>query len=279
MFIGVGLATFAVVWWGASPTVALAAGAAAGMAAMTRLVLTPILFGALLAGSAGIDAVPAAVLAAVAAWMMIRAIEQRPSPPASAVDAITDHVTLALPTQPTGPAARSRPGRPGGSIARPTVIHRVGRSATGSVLVGRGDGARMRIWYRGGGGGRWHWCASPSRSHPLPLISRTGSSPSLAAFGWHRSRWPAWLVPGDPWQPVRRRRMEPVEVGVRSGSRPGDHVRRSGLGLQRHPESRRRRHRHKDEHGGHDAPSNVALREHFSPLGRRRSTGYPPVGL
>ena len=93
MFIGVGLATFAVVWWGASPTVALAAGAAAGMAAMTRLVLTPILFGALLAGSAGIDAVPAAVLAAVAAWMMIRAIEQRPSPQASAVDAITDHVT------------------------------------------------------------------------------------------------------------------------------------------------------------------------------------------
>jgi hypothetical protein len=62
------------------------------MAAMTRFVLTPILFGALLAGTAGIDAVPAAVLAAVAAWLMIRAIEQRPSRQASAVDAITDHV-------------------------------------------------------------------------------------------------------------------------------------------------------------------------------------------
>jgi len=91
MFIGVALATFPVIWWDVSPTVALAVGAAAGMAAMTRFVLTPILFGALLAGTAGIDAVPAAVLAAVAAWLTINALEQRPSR-RSAVEAVTANV-------------------------------------------------------------------------------------------------------------------------------------------------------------------------------------------
>ena len=92
MFIGVALATLPVIWFDVSPTVALAGGAAAGMAAMTRLVLTPILFGALLAGSAGLDAVPAAVLAAVAAWMTIGALEQRGTPHRSAVETVTEGV-------------------------------------------------------------------------------------------------------------------------------------------------------------------------------------------
>ena len=58
------------------------------MAAMTRLVLTPILLGALLAGTAGLDAVPAAVLAAAAAWLTIGALERPPATP-SAVEFIT----------------------------------------------------------------------------------------------------------------------------------------------------------------------------------------------
>lgn len=74
VFVGIGLATLAVVWFGISPTVAIAIGAAAGMAAQTRLLLTSILFGALLVGTPGVDAVPAAVLAAAAARMTITAV-------------------------------------------------------------------------------------------------------------------------------------------------------------------------------------------------------------
>jgi H+/Cl- antiporter ClcA len=88
MFIGVALATFGSIWFDVSPTAALAMGAAAGMAAMTRLVLTPILFGALLAGTAGLDAVPAAVLAAVAAWITIQALEQGAEAPHAGVEAV-----------------------------------------------------------------------------------------------------------------------------------------------------------------------------------------------
>ena len=88
MFIGVALATLGTIWFGVSPTVALAIGAAAGMAAMTRLVLTPILFGALLAGSPGLDAVPAAVLASVAAWLTIGALERSKPSPHPAVEAV-----------------------------------------------------------------------------------------------------------------------------------------------------------------------------------------------
>ena len=58
------------------------------MAAMTRLVLTPILFGALLAGSPGLDAVPAAVLASVAAWLTIGALERDKPSPHPAVEAV-----------------------------------------------------------------------------------------------------------------------------------------------------------------------------------------------
>jgi hypothetical protein len=45
------------------------------MAVATRLLITSALFAALLVGSTGADAVPAAVIAAAVAWITIRAIE------------------------------------------------------------------------------------------------------------------------------------------------------------------------------------------------------------
>jgi len=77
IYLGVAVITLPVVWFDISPTVAVAIGAAAGMAAMTRLLLTPMLFSALLVGLQGVDTVPAAVLAASAAWLAMRAIDQR----------------------------------------------------------------------------------------------------------------------------------------------------------------------------------------------------------
>ena len=82
IFLGIGLATLAVIWFDISPTWAIAAGAAAGMAAMSRLLLSSILFAALLTGTAGLDAVPAAVLAAAAAWITATALERPASAPA-----------------------------------------------------------------------------------------------------------------------------------------------------------------------------------------------------
>jgi H+/Cl- antiporter ClcA len=75
VFLGVGVATLPVVWFGVSPTFAVAAGAAAGMAAYGRFVLTAMLFAALLVGSAGFDAIPGAVLAAAAAWLTVTALD------------------------------------------------------------------------------------------------------------------------------------------------------------------------------------------------------------
>ncbi len=73
IFLGVAVATLAVVLFGMSPTVALAIGSAAGMAATTRLLLTSCVFATLLVGAPGADAVPAAVLAACAAWVTMSA--------------------------------------------------------------------------------------------------------------------------------------------------------------------------------------------------------------
>lgn len=80
VFLGVALMAFPVVWFDASPTLAIAVGAAAGMAAQTRLLISPVLFGALLVGSQGADAVPAAVIATAAAWLTMTAIERRRTP-------------------------------------------------------------------------------------------------------------------------------------------------------------------------------------------------------
>jgi H+/Cl- antiporter ClcA len=77
IFIGIALADLTHVWFGVSPTLAVAVGAAAGMASVTRLLITPALFASLLVGTAGVDAVPAAVLAACAAWLTIHTLDSR----------------------------------------------------------------------------------------------------------------------------------------------------------------------------------------------------------
>ena len=77
IFIGIGIATLPVVWWHASPTLAVAVGTAAGMTATSRLILTPIVFAGLLVGRHGLDTVSAAVLASVASWITVTALEHR----------------------------------------------------------------------------------------------------------------------------------------------------------------------------------------------------------
>lgn len=89
IFLGVALASLAVVWFDASPTLAMAIGAAAGMAAGTRLLFTPLIFGALLVGTAGRDTVSAAALASAAAWVATYAIDRRGNAPATAAPAPT----------------------------------------------------------------------------------------------------------------------------------------------------------------------------------------------
>lgn len=80
IFLGVALSTIACLAFGCSITWALAVGAAAGMAAATGLVFSALLFSALLTGSAGVDALPAAVLATVAAWLTAAALKRRETP-------------------------------------------------------------------------------------------------------------------------------------------------------------------------------------------------------
>ena len=77
IFLGIGLAMIPAVMLGQSPTVAVAVGAAAGMAAATRLLFSPVLFAILLVGSAGHDTVVAAVLASAAAWLTVTALQRR----------------------------------------------------------------------------------------------------------------------------------------------------------------------------------------------------------
>jgi hypothetical protein len=47
------------------------------MAAGTRLLITSVLFATLLVGIGGIDATPAAVLAAAAAWLTMQGLDRR----------------------------------------------------------------------------------------------------------------------------------------------------------------------------------------------------------
>jgi H+/Cl- antiporter ClcA len=76
IFLGVGVATIPVILLDMSPTVAVAMGTAAGMAAGTRLLFAAVLFAGLLVGTAGVDAIPAAVLAAAAAWLTVKALDR-----------------------------------------------------------------------------------------------------------------------------------------------------------------------------------------------------------
>lgn len=77
IFIGIGIATLPVLWVDMSPTVAVAMGAAAGMAAQSRLLLASMLLAAILVGAQGADAVPVAVLAAASAWLCATALQRR----------------------------------------------------------------------------------------------------------------------------------------------------------------------------------------------------------
>jgi H+/Cl- antiporter ClcA len=83
ILLGIALAELAHVWFDVSPTLAVAVGAAAGMAAGTRLLITSTLFASLLVGTHELNAVPAAVLAACAAWITAQALDRR----AAATDA------------------------------------------------------------------------------------------------------------------------------------------------------------------------------------------------
>jgi H+/Cl- antiporter ClcA len=77
VFLGVAMASLSVVWFDVSPTLAIAVGTAAGMAAQTGLLFSPILFASLLVGKAGTDAIPATVLATVATWLTKAALDRR----------------------------------------------------------------------------------------------------------------------------------------------------------------------------------------------------------
>jgi len=77
IFLGIAVAEFAHTWFGVSPTLGVAVGAAAGMAAGSRMLITPVLFAGLLVGKVGLDATPAAVLAASAAWLTVQALDRR----------------------------------------------------------------------------------------------------------------------------------------------------------------------------------------------------------
>lgn len=83
IFLGVALASLAEIIFNTSPTLAVAVGAAGGMAAMTRLLFAPVLFAILLVGDNGLGTVSAAVLASAAAWLVTSALERRQAPVAS----------------------------------------------------------------------------------------------------------------------------------------------------------------------------------------------------
>ena len=83
IFLGVAFASFTVAWFDVSPTLAISVGAAAGMAAQTRLLITPLIFASLLVGSQGADTIPAAVLATTAAWLTVHALDRRLQPAAA----------------------------------------------------------------------------------------------------------------------------------------------------------------------------------------------------
>jgi H+/Cl- antiporter ClcA len=79
IFTGVAVAMFATIWFNSSPTWAVAVGTAAGMTAGTNLVIAALLFSGLIVGTNGLNTVPAAVLAAVSAWLTNRVLG--PVPP------------------------------------------------------------------------------------------------------------------------------------------------------------------------------------------------------
>ncbi len=85
IFLGIALSSFAVAWFDTSPTLAVAIGAGAGMAAQTRLIVAPLIFASLLVGTNGVDTIPATTLAIAAAWITIDILDpKQPVEPAAA---------------------------------------------------------------------------------------------------------------------------------------------------------------------------------------------------
>ena len=77
LFLGIALASLTVVWFDVSPTLAVGVGAAAGMAAQAKLLISSMIFAGLLVGTENSDAAPAIVLAAATAWIAVTALERR----------------------------------------------------------------------------------------------------------------------------------------------------------------------------------------------------------
>jgi H+/Cl- antiporter ClcA len=77
LFLGIALAALTVVWFDVSPTLAVGVGAAAGMAAQAKLLISAMIFAGLLVGTENSDAAPAIVLAASTAWIAVTALERR----------------------------------------------------------------------------------------------------------------------------------------------------------------------------------------------------------
>ena len=77
LFLGIALAALTVVWFDVSPTLAVGVGAAAGMAAQAKLLISSMIFAGLLVGTENSDAAPAIVLAAATAWIAVTALERR----------------------------------------------------------------------------------------------------------------------------------------------------------------------------------------------------------
>jgi H+/Cl- antiporter ClcA len=76
IFLGVGIAMLTVIAFDVSPTAAVAMGCAAGVTAVTRLLMASLVIAALLVGTAGLDAVPVSVMAAAASWLTVNALER-----------------------------------------------------------------------------------------------------------------------------------------------------------------------------------------------------------
>ena len=100
VFIGVAIAMIPALGFGSSITWALMVGAAAGMTAGTGMVFSSLLFATLLGGSAGSDAMPAAVLAVLAAWLTNAALKRL-------ADSKAEPVEQTEPTEPTEPTKPS----------------------------------------------------------------------------------------------------------------------------------------------------------------------------
>jgi H+/Cl- antiporter ClcA len=77
IFLGIALASLPVAWFDVSPTLAVAVGAAAGMAAQSRLIFAPLIFATLLVGSQNADVIPATVFATAGAWLTVKSFDRR----------------------------------------------------------------------------------------------------------------------------------------------------------------------------------------------------------